>query len=501
MSLHTPPSNEAKAALAAQQRISTISSITISILATLLLGLLLYLVNLVVTVKKEPTFLTSLPQAVQEPDKPSKPKIANQVPKRPSLPTPALTPDFTPELSTPDMVVPTPPADAPLVTFIEFDEPESEFQDILEDTLEPYQNLPTSMKKRCSKEERLARLNESGGNEACEDAVVRSLQHFARTQAENGAWHNESNYPVGYTGLALLSFLGHCETTTSPNFGHEVEKAIAFLVNVSMKNEGRLGSDFNNNHWPYEHAICTYALAEAYTLCKNDGVNLSQNLEEAVRRSANFIIQNQDKQLGGWGYGYTQTGKAGAHVDTSVSCWQLQAIKAAAFTNIEGIKRPDTAAMKGLEYLASAQLRNGAFQYTSHGGSPTMTGGAVLCFQQWGKGSRSQAKKGIAYIDQSIGFDFHGTESDLYAHYYYGQALMNVGGSYWTKYNALFRDSLLGAQLADGTYQQPGDGGPINGVATESYSAQSPAAIHYRTALATLMLEVYYRFLPTSFSQ
>ena len=103
----------------------------------------------------------------------------------------------------------------------------------------------------------------------------------------------------------------------------------------------------------------------------------------------------------------------------------------------------------------------------------------------------------MEYIHENIKFDYNTADSDLYAHYYYGQAMINVGGKYWQKYNTMFRDSLLAAQKDDGTYKQPGGGGPINGIAT-TFASNSPHGIHYRTALATLMLEVYYRFLPGS---
>ena len=37
-------------------------------------------------------------------------------------------------------------------------------------------NIPTAMRKRCSKADRLQRLTSNGGTEKCEDAVVASLR-------------------------------------------------------------------------------------------------------------------------------------------------------------------------------------------------------------------------------------------------------------------------------------------------------------------------------------
>jgi hypothetical protein len=55
-------------------------------------------------------------------------------------------------------------------------------------------------------------------------------------------------------------------------------------------------------------------------------------------------------------------------------------------------------------------------------------------------------------------------------------------------YNNLFRDQILGNQAADGSWNDPGIGGELSG---------SGRGKVYRTCLATLMLEVYYRFLNT----
>jgi hypothetical protein len=59
--------------------------------------------------------------------------------------------------------------------------------------------------------------------------------------------------------------------------------------------------------------------------------------------------------------------------------------------------------------------------------------------------------------------------------------MMNRGGEEWKHYNGLMRDEVLKNQKPDGTWH----GGAGHG-----------AGAFYHTALCTLMLEVYYRFLP-----
>ena len=62
--------------------------------------------------------------------------------------------------------------------------------------------------------------------------------------------------------------------------------------------------------------------------------------------------------------------------------------------------------------------------------------------------------------------------------------MINYGGKFWKEYNELFRDETLNAQNANGSWKLPGNTGHGNN------------NVHYVSCLATLMLEVYYRFLP-----
>jgi hypothetical protein len=106
----------------------------------------------------------------------------------------------------------------------------------------------------------------------------------------------------------------------------------------------------------------------------------------------------------------------------------------------------------------------------------------VLCFQLWGESRSKNARAGIKYVTQNQDFKWGEASSNLYYHYYNAQAMINHGGKEWEEYNKVFRDELIKNQRPDGSWQQDMRHGPIN--------------VHMATCLATLMLEVYYRFLP-----
>jgi hypothetical protein len=150
----------------------------------------------------------------------------------------------------------------------------------------------------------------------------------------------------------------------------------------------------------------------------------------------------------------------------------------------------ESAARKGLEGIMKNQSPEGAYGYGgpgAHGGLYTLTGAGVLCHQQWGKGKTRQSKDGIKWLAKHSEFKWGTASAEIYGHYYNGQAMMEAGGQEWEDYNELFRDEVLGGQAADGSFTSPGGKAPGN-----KYNSN----VHYRTCLATLMLEVYYRFLP-----
>ena len=340
--------------------------------------------------------------------------------------------------------------------------------------------IPENMRKRCSKDDRLQRLAENGGTKQCEDAVLKGLRWLKTNQQADGSWDGQSK--VAMTGLALLAYFGHCETPASQEFGESCMKAIVYLVNIGVKNDGRMADNYTANHWSYEHAIATYALGEATTFCREIKQEVP-NLSEVTEKAGQFIINNQNKN-GGWAYAYAYENP---HVDVSIVGWQVQALKACSHTPIK-YKGMNSCINKALDYIGACQNRDGAFGYTGPppvGGKVhcPLTGVGMLCHQMWGKGNGSDIRKAAKYPLETTTFDFK-KGANLYAHYYESQAMMQRGGEEWRKYNALIRDQLLANQEQDGSWKVPPGSPHITNTV-------------FSTCLCSLMLEVYYRFLST----
>lgn len=491
MSIHAQISKEAEEKLAAQKRTSSISSIVIALLSCVLVALILLVIALN-PITKETVEIISFNPGVSTEDTPEKPETQTQVERKPAAPASSMAKVIAAATaSTTAVPVPDISVEEPSLDFGNGDDFGDGWGSGDGDGAgsSGFANIPSSMQKRCSKADRLQRLTKEGGTPECEEAVVRSLNYLQKTQNADGSW--ESKHRAAMTGLALLSYLGHCETPQSAEYGETVEKAIIYLVGLGVKNKGRLAEDMEDKHWPYEHGIATYALAEAFTFCGTMNIEIP-NLKQVVQQAGSHIVAHQHSS-GGWVYHYEKSGGAG---DTSIACWQLQALKACKHTGLS-FKRLKETIRAGAHYIERSQNSDGTIGYRgkNHSGlGPTLTGAGLLCLQQAGMGAKPRARKAAKWINENAIFDY-AKEADLYSHYYNGQAMINVGGSEWRNYNNKFMSQILSGQNSDGSWKSPGT--------TKSgrrFQGGSSLAVHYRTCLGTLMLEVYYRFLPGSSS-
>ena len=486
MSLHAQLTPEAAEKLRAQKRNSTLASLLISILAIVLVGIILVIITIASINIEQPDIVTY--KASSNNDESLEVKEVNaSIQRKPSAPSSSMAKVIAANTASPT-AIPVPDVDIPIPSteFGSGDDFGAGWGTAAEEGGGGFGNIPAEMRKRCSKADRLQRLAENGGNEACEDAVLKSLRWMQKNQKANGSFGDKK--PVAMTGLAVLAYLGHCETPLSEEFGDTVTKAMVFLVDNNMKQKGKSASDLKDKHWCYEHAIAMYALCESYTFCKQLNIeHVVPQLGEAVENGMNWIIDNQIDNTGGWEYGYDQKAKRGG--DSSIVAWHMQALKASKATGINFPKLSRTIS-KGLDFLDECQDRSGGFGYTrnrkpvkSAKGHFTLTGAGALCFQQHKGTSNTKARNGVKYIDENAKFSFAKKDANVYEHYYCSQAMINHGGAQWTKYNKLIRDELLKNQKADGSW--PKSTGP--GIQDDAF---------YTNTLATLMLEVYYRFLP-----
>ena len=326
---------------------------------------------------------------------------------------------------------------------------------------------------------RAAALKNYGGQwgQYTEMSVIKALEWLKKKQNPDGSWNPNK---TAMTGLALLTYLAHGETTSSEKYGQTVEKAIRFLIS-QQDAEGRFCKT-DDQPGPYAHGIASYAISEAYGLTRIP--SLKPVMEKAIQ-----IILNGQQPKGGWNYNYSK----GARRDTSVAGWQVQALKSAYIAGAEnpGIKEAMEKAVADLK--SASDPETGRFYYTDQGGHKTdsITGIGVLCLELLGHAMDKECRQGLQAL---VGSNCDWEKPDqwpMYAWYYITQAKFHQGGQTWSGWNSKFARVYVKNQNEDGSWTSAG----------ANLSGDTGKEINlgpvYSTTLAALTLQVYYRFLPT----
>jgi hypothetical protein len=329
-------------------------------------------------------------------------------------------------------------------------------------------------------------------------AVDRGLDWLANHQAADGSWIAKIGYKLnnefkvtaegkghlGVTSLAGMAFLAGGNVPGRGKYGANVTKSLDWVLKC-VQDDGYI--TYGGSRM-YDHAFATLFLAEVCGMTHNDDVK--RELQKAV----DFIVKSQN-QSGGWRYE-----PYAAESDMSIVVCQVIALRAA--RNI-GIRVPKSTVERAARYVVdSAVTRDDRFQGGFGGGfsevgtfhyqkdvtSRTtfpLTAAGVTALHGLGIYSDDLIKRGLDFLSrdlQSFNNDSDNARGHYYfwyGHYYGVQAMYTAGSPYWEPYFSELREKLLQRQRPDGTW--PCDVGP------------GPA---FSTAVACLILEIPYRFLP-----
>lgn len=336
----------------------------------------------------------------------------------------------------------------------------------------------------------------NGGSLESEKAVENSLKWLARAQEPAGNWPSERYgggaaqkdphgndrlgggkfADSGITGLSLLAFMGAGFTADEGEYADNVTRGLRWLMQ-QQRDDGYLGGRAAHFDQMYCHAIATFALGEACGM-QEEGER-SPELRQAVKMAVQFIVERQGAD-GGWRYKKEQEG------DMSMFGWQLMALKSA---DIAGIKVSPDVWNQMIEFLKKRGLGEhgglAAYNLSQSKPTPAMTAEALFCKQMIGiRRTNPACQEAVTYVRRSLP---RISAYDEYYWYYGTLAMFQHGGDAWDEWNKSQRDLLVYLQQSTGPNagswdpkgKWAGNGGRV-----------------YSTALSTLILEVYYRYLP-----
>jgi len=321
-------------------------------------------------------------------------------------------------------------------------------------------------------------LKRLGGSDETEKAIRRSLDWFTKTQEPDGRWDGARHggakgHDIAATGFATLCYFGWgARHTEKGPYQAPMSKAVNWLIG-QVGNDGDLTG--GHSQGMYDQGIATMALAEAYGMTKDPA------LLDPLRRAVSFIIKAQSKEHGGWRY--RPTSRDG---DTSVVGWQVMAITSARMAGLRVPEDPFTLSAKWLDSVSSGQHK-GRYSYQGKGNpTPTMTAEAMFCQQLMGVRPTEPRMADSANL-LKINLPREGKVN--YYYWYYGcLSMFQHQGPIWELWNQQMKKTLLKMQVRKGdqagSWEPKGQWTPGKGGRVMS------------TAMSTLSLEVYYRYLP-----
>lgn len=309
-----------------------------------------------------------------------------------------------------------------------------------------------------------------------EEIYQRGLNWLVENQTEAGDWSGSrfGHGGVGNSGIIGMCVMAFLASGEDPNFGKyhtNIVRAVRSLIRSQDARTGYLPGSM------YHHGFAMLGLAEVYGVLDEERLwegetnlenkrTIGEALELAVRCA---VTSQKSNQHGAWRYSPESN-----DADTSVAGAVLMGLLAA---RNAGIKVPDEAIEKGLEYFSRMTTVQGSVGYSGigGGGSRNLQAIGTLVFSI---GHKKEAPQ-YAGLKRQITSNLEQPENSypFYFRYYMAQALFQSDYEAWKRWNRLTIRQLQALQSSDG-----------------SFKSQHGEA--YGTSMSMLALALNYRFLP-----
>jgi hypothetical protein len=346
-----------------------------------------------------------------------------------------------------------------------------------------------------------------GGAQRTARAIELGLEWLKRHQDDDGKWdadgfmkHDAGGAPtdgagnpshdVGVTGLALLAFLGDGNTMRSGPYRDVVKNAVRWLREQQDPSTGLFGTRASNE-FVYDHAIATLAIVEAY------GLSDYRLLRPTAQAAIDYLERHRNP------YSVWRYQPRDGDNDMSVTGWCLMAYRSAQDfeldVNGQALKLAEAwidemtdpvSGRTGYAARGSVSSRRAGdhARRFPHDSGECMTAVALFSRFLLGQSPDRQSimvpqadlilKKPPAWQKDPGRIDhdywYHGTN-----------AMYQMGGRWWDRWQKSLDDALVAPQRDDGNFRGSWDPAGVWG---------EDGGRVYSTALSCLTLEAYYRY-------
>ena len=312
-----------------------------------------------------------------------------------------------------------------------------------------------------------------------------SLEWLKLAQQAEGRWNTRKFgahqfADVEQTSLALLSFLGAGHTEKIGKFKENVQRAVDWLRSCQREDGAILNPGWTEVDG-VAHALAGLALAEAAGMGRIDAT--IQTAQKAVNYSSEHhpCIENGEKS----GYGRCARSKTPDLFTSALFTMQLKSAKVAGLRvtpdNFQGL-------IKFLDRVDNAREKKElTFSFLPGGTSSpqaTFMGCLARQFLGW---KREDLEPYFAKAEKEFNGPTTGAvSSDVFTNWFGTLVVFQQGGNPWKAWNEKMKKSLVDQRRKDGAAEGSWD-------ASGSWSGTGRI---FATALNSLCLQVYYRYLP-----
>ena len=307
-------------------------------------------------------------------------------------------------------------------------------------------------------------------------SVRAGLDYLARTQADDGGWHEGRDgraYPMAMTGLAGMALLANGNTPTRGRYASHVRQAIEFVLRCSTETGLLTGQNQDFGRPMHGHGFALLFLASAYGMESKESLRI--RTKEVIDKAVKLTAEGQSSE-GGWYY------TPGSGDEGSVTVTQVQALRA---VHNSGLNVPRGTIEEAVRYIDRCVTPEGGIRYSLRSGGGArlpISCAAVATLYNAGRYDAPVANRCLEYIWQHFkgqsGWNKTGGH-DYYSHLYAAQAFYMAGDKYWDEYFPATRDQLLAMQdRSDGSWTGDGIGKT------------------YGTAIALIILQLPYKYMP-----
>jgi hypothetical protein len=303
-----------------------------------------------------------------------------------------------------------------------------------------------------------------------EDAVLRSLEWLIANQNPDKSWGKKA--VCTSTSLAILCFLGNCQSSYTPIIGERLLAAMTFLIDFGGKHGTRYSeAPEDTPRALHEQAIAMVAVAETYSFTNFSGLRIP-SLRESVD-AGSYLLRSKDLTMAGWEADHWNDS------ELVTMAWQLDAYSAMRTTNLK---------LKNLGATIETMLR-----FHNRGNdlatSANNTEQAILfCTLQDRLATKDSGNdRKATHFKHLLTEPVDWSKSErLPIWFFITNLCFQEGGDIWNEWQKSCINQILAHQNSDGSFAAQPD-------KLLPYCPSTADDKIHRTCYATLILESYYR--------